>query len=55
MSQLLVIFVLSTENNEIVQQMCYLLFSLNLKSILSNDLPKQYNNPIDFINFKYML
>ena len=50
----LFIFVLSTENNEIINWMLYLLFYY-LESILNDDSLKEYINPVILINLKYML
>ena len=54
MSQPLFTFALSTENNEVIKYMCYLLFSLS-KSILNDDSFKEYISPVIFLNLKYML
>ena len=50
MTQSLFIFVLPTENNEIIK--CYF---HDLKGILNDDSFNKYINPVFFIHLKYML
>ena len=54
MSQLLFTFALSTEKMKLFNE-CVIYYFDYLKTILNDDLSKQYINPSVFIDFKYLL